>query len=69
MRVTHPISRMSLVRFSLTIPVNPSMYWYNMSNRESQKPIVYIDTAMEFAMVNMIPMAPPNSGPSDLEIM
>ena len=25
--------------------------------------------AMEFATVNMIPMAPPNSGPRDLEIM
>ena len=51
------------------IPSKPSMYSLSMSFKESQNPMMYIDTAIELAMVNMIPMAPPNSGPSDLEIM
>ena len=47
MTVMVPMSRMSLVRFSLTTPVKPGMYSYNMSNRESQKPMVYIETGKE----------------------
>ena len=34
---------------------------------DSQNPIVYMATATELATVNMRPMAPPNSGPRDLE--
>lgn len=37
--------------------------------RDSQKPTMYMATAIELATVNMSPMAPPNWGPRDLEIM
>ena len=39
------------------------------SRKLSANPIMYIATAMEFARVNIRPMAPPNSGPSAREIL
>ena len=58
---------MSLTLLSAsTTPENPGMYCASMSTRDSQKPMVYMATAMLLASVNMSPMAPPNSGPRDL---
>jgi hypothetical protein len=36
----------------------------SMSRKDSQKPIVSMAAPMALARVSMMPMAPPNSGPS-----
>jgi len=38
-------------------------YCFIQSSNDSQNPMRYIDTAMEFARKNINPIAPPNSGP------
>ena len=50
--------------FNLT-EVMPAMppYCFMQSSSDSQKPMRYIETAMELARKNISPMAPPNSGP------
>ncbi len=64
-RETEPMSLMSLTLIP-TMLSKSGRVCCSMSIRASQKPIRYMDTAMELARVNMRPMAPPNSGPRDL---
>ena len=64
-RETEPMSLMSLTLIP-TMLSKSGRVCCSMSIRASQKPIRYMETAMELARVNMRPMAPPNSGPRDL---
>ena len=45
-----------------------SLITLSKPTRVSANPTMYIATAIALAMENMMPMAPPNSGPKDLEI-
>lgn len=67
--VPHPIILTSFIPLSTIPPNSPPWSSVSMSRRDSQNPITYMATAIEFASVNIRPIAPPNSGPSDLEIM
>lgn len=42
---------------------------FKQSTMLSQNPTTYIEQATAFAKENISPIAPPNSGPNDLEIM
>lgn len=63
--VTLPIMRTSCT------PPSTILMLYDASNEftDSQKPTTYIAHATAFARENINPIDPPNSGPSDLEIM
>ena len=67
--VPHPIILTSFIPLSTIPGKSPPWSSVSMSSRDSQNPITYIATAIELASVNIRPIAPPNSGPSDLEIM
>lgn len=42
---------------------------FKQSTMLSQNPTTYMEQATAFAKENISPIEPPNSGPSDLEIM
>ena len=65
--VAQPMILTSFIPLSTIPGKSPAWTSLSMSSRDSQKPITYMATAIEFARVNISPIAPPNSGPSDLE--
>ncbi len=63
--VIEPIIRISFG--PLSIILTPKLA--SRSLRDSQNPTVWSETATALAVAKMMPIAAPNSGPKDLDIM